>query len=298
MIFFLGFYNSIKAQQDAQFTQYMYNTSVINPGYAGSRENLSANLIHRAQWVGLDGSPRTQTLTLHSPFGLKVGLGLSIVRDEIGPAVEDYIAADFSYTLQVNNNETYFAFGMKAGLYSLNVDFNKLTIFDPTDDPFRTSIRNRTSPMIGFGGYLYSEKWYLGISSPNVLTTKHYTNSRISRASETLHLFTIAGYVFELNRNLKFKPATLIKLTNGAPLSIDISANFLIHDKVTLGTSYRVSAGLSALAGFQINDQFMLGYSYDYDTTELGDFNSGSHEFFIRYELFRRSRGRISPRFF
>ena len=298
VVLFLIFYESIEAQQDAQFTQYMYNTSIINPAYAGSRGNLSANLIHRAQWVGLDGSPRTQTLTLHTPLGFKVGLGLSIIRDEIGPAVEDYIAADFSYTLTLNDNETYFAFGLKAGLYSLNIDFNKLTIFDPTDDPFQTSIQNRTSPMIGLGGYLYSKNWYVGISSPNVLTTQHYTNSRISRASETLHWYTIAGYVFELSKKVKFKPATLLKLTKGAPLAVDVSTNFLIHDKITLGASYRVSVGVSALVGFQLNDQIMLGYAYDYDTTDLGDFNSGSHEFFLRYELFKRYRGKISPRFF
>ena len=291
-------FGSSNAQQDAQFTQYMYNTAVFNPAYAGSRGMMSINAIYRTQWVGLDGAPKTQTLTVHSPTVLRTGLGLSIVRDEIGPAVENYVAVDFSYTLPLNDNETYFAFGMKGGLYSLNVDFDKLNIFDPSDEPFLDNIRNRTSPMIGIGAFLYSDNWYLGVSTPNVLTTKHYRDSKISRAAETLHLYTIAGYVFDLNSNVKFKPATLIKLTKGAPLGIDVSANFLIREKVTLGTSYRLGAGISALAGFQVNDQMMLGYAYDYDTTELGDFNSGSHEFFFRFEFKRRIRGRISSRFF
>lgn len=288
----------VLAQQDAQYTQYMYNTVVINPAYAGTRNVLSINGIHRSQWVGLEGSPRTQTLSVHSPMGEQVGMGLNIVRDEIGPSIETYANVDFSYTLPLSNDGTKFSFGIKGGFYSLNVDFTKLLIYNPTDAPIQNNNINKISPTIGVGGYLYSNKWYLGLSTPNLLKTDHYTNSSVSRATEEMHLYAIGGYVFDINPDLKFKPATLFKMVKGAPLSVDMSANFLINNKVTLGASYRLDAAVGALAGFQVSDQLMLGYAYDYDTTEIRGYTSGSHEFFIRFEFITRVRGNVSPRFF
>lgn len=288
----------IQAQQDAQFTQYMYNTVVINPAYAGSRNVLSINGVHRAQWVGLVGAPRTQTLSINSPMGERLGMGLTVVRDELGPSSETYANFDISYTLPVSENGTNFAFGVKGGFYSLNVDFNKLLIYNPTDAAIQQNNINKTSPVIGVGGYLYAEKWYVGISTPNLLKTDHYTNSSVSKASEEMHIYGIAGYVFDLNPELKFKPATLIKMVKGAPLSLDISANFLIRDKITLGTSYRLDAAISALAGIQISENMMFGYAYDFDTTDIRGYQSGSHEFFLRYEFISRIKGKVSPRFF
>ena len=286
------------AQQDAQFSQYMYNTGIINPAYTGSRNVLSINGIHRSQWVGLEGAPKTQTLSIHSPMGQKVGMGVNIMRDEIGPSNETYLSVDFSYTLPIDGEGTNFAFGMKGGLYSLNVDFSKLLIYNPTDATIQNNNINKNSPIIGIGGYLYSDKWYLGLSSPNILKTDHYTNSSVSKATSEMHMYAIGGYVFDLNPNLKFKPATLVKMVKGAPLSVDVSANFLINKRFTLGSSYRLGAAVGALAGLQVSDQLMLGYAYDYDTTELRGYNSGSHEFFIRFEFITRVKGKVSPRFF
>lgn len=295
VVLFVGFYAA--AQQDAQYTQYMYNTTVINPAYAGSRNVLSINGLYRAQWVGLEGAPKTQTLSIHSPMGERVGLGGNILRDEIGPTSETYVSGDFSYTLPVNDR-TNFAFGMKAGFYSLTVDFRKLLIYDPTDPTIQNNNINQTSPIIGVGGYLYTDKWYIGLSTPNLLKTDHYTNSTVSKATEEMHIYAIGGYVFDINPDLKFKPATLFKMVKGAPLSVDVSANFLINKKFTLGASYRLDAALGALAGFQVSDQLMLGYAYDYDTTDIGQYNSGSHEFFVRFEFITRVKGKVSPRFF
>ena len=265
----------IQAQQDAQFTQYMYNTVVINPAYAGSRNVLSINGVHRAQWVGLVGAPRTQTLSINSPMGERLGMGLTVVRDELGPSSETYANFDISYTLPVSENGTNFAFGVKGGFYSLNVDFNKLLIYNPTDAAIQQNNINKTSPVIGVGGYLYTDTWYVGISTPNLLKTDHYTNSSVSKASEEMHIYGIAGYVFDLNPELKFKPATLIKMVKGAPLSLDISANFLIRDKITLGTSYRLDAAISALAGIQISENMMFGYAYDLIPQIFADTNQG-----------------------
>jgi type IX secretion system PorP/SprF family membrane protein len=288
----------MQAQQDAQFTQYMYNTVVINPAYAGSRNVLSINGVHRSQWIGLEGAPKTQTLSIHSPIGQQLGMGLTVVSDELGPSTETYAHIDISYTLPLNSEGMNFAFGVKGGFYSLNVDFNKLLIYNPTDAAIQNNNINNTSPVIGVGGYLYTNKWYVGVSTPNLLETDHYTNATVSRASETMHLYGIAGYVFDVNPNLKFKPATMIKMVKGAPLSFDISANFLIRDKITLGTSYRLDAAISGLAGFQISESMMLGYAYDLDTTDIRGYSSGSHEFFLRYEFITRVKGKVSPRFF
>lgn len=290
------YFNSIYAQQDAQYTQYMYNTISINPAYAGSREMLSINSLYRAQWVGLEGAPRTLTLSLNSPIGMSgVGMGLSVVQDKIGPSDETFAAADFSYTINLSDY-TKLSFGLKAGLNVLNVNFSDLN-YDPAD-PNAQNI-NQTSPTIGAGLYLHSrDTWYLGLSSPNFLETDHYDDHIVSTATEKAHFYLIGGYVFDLSQNVKLKPAFLVKAVVGAPVAFDLSANFLINEKFTIGAAYRVDAAVSGLLGFQLSERLMLGYAYDYDTTDLGNYNNGSHEFFLRYELPTRIRKVVNPRFF
>ncbi|WP_430969184.1 PorP/SprF family type IX secretion system membrane protein [Spongiimicrobium sp. 2-473A-2-J] len=286
------------AQQDAQYTQYMYNTITINPAYAGSRGFMSFNGIYRSQWVGLEGAPKTSSFSLNTPVNGNVGVGLSFSNDEIGPSIENALALDYAYTLQVARNETKLSFGIKAGVQLLDVDFTKLLIYSPLEPQFQTNIDNRLTPLIGLGTMLHHDKWYVGISAPNLLRTEHYENSTLSTASEQLHVFLTGGYVFDLNLDTKFKPAFLVRYVNGAPLGLDISANFLFFNKLTLGAAYRLDAAVSGLAAFQLSDQIMLGYAYDADTTGLSNYNSGSHEVFLRFELFTRVRNRISPRFF
>lgn len=292
------------AQQDSQYTQYMYNTININPAYAGSREAMSIFVLHRAQWVGLDGAPVTNTVSLHTPInGSDVGLGISIVNDKIGPSDESTISADFSYTIPTS--ETFkLSFGLKASASLLNIDFiNKLSKYDLNDYQFETNIDNKFSPNIGAGVYLHSERSYIGLSVPNFLETKHFdryasrgANSHV--AVEKMHYYLIAGHVFDLSSEVKFKPSVLTKLVQGAPLQVDLSGNFLINDKVMAGVAYRWSAALSAMVGFQVNDSWFIGYSYDLETTRLENYNSGSHEIFLRYELFNRYDKMVSPRFF
>lgn len=177
-----------------------------------------------------------------------------------------------------------------------NLDPNKLTIYDPND--YNLRLQNQSSPVIGAGLYLYNEKWYAGISSPNFLETKYYDEVQVSTAMEKMHMYFIGGYVFTINPSLKLKPAVLAKAVKGAPLAIDLSANALLYDKATFGLAYRLDAAVSAMAGFQVSDNIMVGYAYDYDTTELGSYNNGSHEIFLRFELGTRFRGKVNPRFF
>lgn len=303
-VLFIAFGTAVTAQQDPQFTQYMYNPLVINPAYAGNRGVMSIMGLHRSQWVGLDGAPRTQSLSLHTPISnSNVGLGLSVVNDELGPADETYIAADFSYTLPVSD-EGKLSFGLKAGVHLLNVDFQRLNIFDSTDPRLSENINNQLEPMVGLGLYYHTDKFYLGLSTPNVLQTDHFDEDQSAGstyvARERIHYFAMAGYVFNLSDSVKFKPATLVKVVEGAPLQWDVSGNFLFNDKFTLGAAYRWSAAVSGLVGYQISDQLMLGFAYDRETTELGNaiYNDGSYELFMRFELFDDYDKIITPRFF
>jgi len=297
----------VNAQQDAQYTQYMFNTMSVNPAYAGSRGQLSIAALYRAQWVGLDGAPTSQTLNLHSPIrNSKLGYGVSIVNDEIGDGVvqETYFDGIISYTIDVSQ-EGKLSFGLKAGGNLLNLDFNKLRNFDA--EPVNAdNIENRFSPNVGLGLYYHSNKFYAGLSAPNLLQTEYFDNSQQDAntvqflSKERINFYLITGYVFDLNGNLKFKPALLTKMVGGAPLQVDFSANFMFNDKFTFGAAYRWDAALSAMAGFQISDQFMLGLAYDKETTDLGgtQFNDGSFEVFLRFELVKSFQRLVSPRFF
>jgi type IX secretion system PorP/SprF family membrane protein len=288
---------TVNAQQVSQFTQYMYNPVNFNPAYAGSRDVLSVFGMHRAQWVGLDGAPVTNTLSVHSPIKYSnIGLGMSIVNDRIGPSDETTISADVSYTIETSENYKL-AFGVKATANLLNVDFTKLTQ-QPSDPDLQFNIDHRFTPNIGAGIFFYSENSYYGISVPNFLETKHFDGQNNSVAAERLHYYLIAGHVFDLNPNLKFKPSLLTKVVGQAPLQIDVSANFLFNEKFTVGIAYRWSASVSAMASFQITDGLLVGYAYDTETTKLANYNSGSHEVFLRFDLFSKHDKILLPRFF
>jgi type IX secretion system PorP/SprF family membrane protein len=293
---------TLYAQQDAQYTNYMYNTMNINPAYAGSRGNLSVFGLHRTQWVGLDGAPTTNTFAIHSPFReSNVGVGLSFMNDVIGPSDESTISADFSYT--INTSDTYkLAFGLRATAHLLNVDFSKLHIYNQGDALAQYNIDNRFSPNFGAGAYWYSENTYLGISIPNMLETQHFDKSQVTYSAtsvpyERMHYHIIGGKVLDINPDIQFKPAFLAKIVQGAPLQLDLSANFMFQEKFTIGAAYRWDAAMSALAGFQVNDNWFIGYGYDAEVTKLANYNSGSHELFLRYE-FSRKKQVVSPRFF
>lgn len=300
-----AFAKAVTAQQDPQYSQYSYNPIVVNPAYAGNRGVASIVGLHRSQWVGLDGAPRTQTLSFHTPISnSRVGLGLSIVNDEIGPSDETYVAADFSYTIPVGD-EARLSFGLKGGIHVLNVDFTKLNIFNTGDPRLTDNVDNKLSPTVGLGLYYHTERFYMGLSAPNLLQTDHFDESNDSGsatyiARERIHYFATAGYVLDLNDDIKFKPSTLVKVVQGAPLQVDLSANFLFNEKLTLGAAYRWSAAITGLVGFQLSDQMMIGFAYDRETTELGNavFNDGSYELFMRFELFNSYDRIITPRFF
>lgn len=292
---------SAEAQQDPQYTHYMYNTININPAYAGSRGSLSIFGLHRTQWAGLDGAPRTNAFSINTPIAnSKVGLGVSFVNDKLGVMSENTVSVDFSYTLDLGGrtNKNKLSFGLKGSANMLDVAYSRLLIYNPNDPQFQRDISGQFTPNIGAGIYWHNEKSYVGLSVPNFLQTTRYNDNIQSTMTQRMHFFLMGGHVFELNPMLKFKPAVLLKAVEGAPLQTDLTANFLINDKLTLGAAYRFDAAWSALAGFQINDGLMIGYSYDGETTKLANYSNGSHELFIRFELFNKYRRVNSPRFF
>ena len=288
------------AQQTPQYTHYMYNTVNINPAYAGSRGALSAFGLHRSQWVGLEGAPTTNSFSINTPFqNSKLGLGVGFVNDKLGVIEENTVSVDVSYTIDLNKRDSKLSFGVKGSLNMLNVEYSRLNKLHPSDPMIINDIQNEVSPNVGAGVYWHNQRSYLGLSVPNFLENTRYDNGTVySSMNQKMHFYLIGGHVFDLNPTLKFKPAFILKAVEGAPFQADLTANFLIHDKLTLGAAYRWDAAWSGLVGFQVTEGLMLGYSYDSDVTKLGNYNNGSHELFVRFELFNKYRRVNSPRFY
>lgn len=296
-------FGSTFAQQLPQFTQYMYNTISINPAYAGSRETLSLVGLHRSQWVGIQGGPTTQTFSIHAPLSNeKVGLGLSFIRDELGYENFSYVYGDFSYTIQVGV-ETKLAFGLKGGLTHYNLDQELLTDPSVVEDLYFNDVSNRWSPNIGAGAYLHTNKWYVGLSAPRILNTDYNKsqNGQIDYVSaERVSYYITGGYVFNVSEITKFKPAFMVKATNGAPISYDLTANFLFNEKFWLGGAYRFneSAGaLGAIADFQVSNSLRIGYAYEHPISDIRPYAGGTHEVLLMYEILKSKRIK-SPRYF
>lgn len=272
------------AQQESQYTQYIYNTMSINPAFTGARGRLSMIALYRNQWVGIEGAPQTLNISAHSPLGkeARVGVGAEFINDKTGPVNQHLIIGNFSYVIPFSN-DFHFSFGIKTGLSNYNLDLEKLNIYDPQHVDLIK--RDKMTPLVGAGVYFYGKQWYLGISSPNLLQTKHYDDMKVSTVKEKMHLYLIAGYKLEISDEFYLKPSSLIKAVSGAPLALDVSLNAVFLDKFILGAAYRNSAAVSAMTGFQINDFILVGYAYDYTTSELAKYNKGSHEVFVRFEL-------------
>ncbi|MBP4136906.1 PorP/SprF family type IX secretion system membrane protein [Flavobacterium geliluteum] len=287
------------AQQDAQFTQYMYNTININPAYAGSRGALSIFGLYCTQWVGLDGAPETTSFSINTPINnSNLGVGISLVNDKIGPTNENNFSIDLSYTVQTSA-DFKLSFGIKGTGNLFNLDINKLNPENQGDIQFQ-DFDSKFSPNIGAGVYWHSSKAYIGLSVPNFIETNRYNDNDVAIYRDKINYYLMGGLVFNLDDygSIKFKPAVLAKMVEGAPFQADISANFMFMDKFVVGAAYRWNASLSAMAGFQINDAMYIGYGYDRETTQLNNYNSGSHEIFLRYELFKNNNKMTTPRFF
>jgi type IX secretion system PorP/SprF family membrane protein len=288
-----------RAQQDPHYTQYMYNMSVINPAYAGSKESISGGLLYRKQWVEIEDAPTTGTFFIHSPVGRNVGLGLSFITDRIGPVEEHNVYGDFSYTLNLGG-EHRLAFGIKAGVTMHKVDFNTIypTLPDPEDDVFASGNPSETFLNVGSGVFYYTDKYYLAFSMPNMLKAKYLDYDGTKYGSEELHYFLTGGYVFDLNPNLKFKPFAMVKSSVNSPISVDASANFLFNEKLELGATYRLDDSFGAMINFAITPSLKIGYAYDHIVSDLKVVTPSSHEVILLFDLQLAKKVSRSPRYF
>jgi type IX secretion system PorP/SprF family membrane protein len=287
------------AQQDPHYTQYMYNMSVVNPAYAGSKESISGGLLYRKQWVQIEDSPSTGTLFIHSPVGKNVGLGLSVISDKIGPVEENNVYADFSYTLNLGG-EHKLAFGMKGG-----ATFSKVGLLDkvfynvpnPADDAFASNESN-TFLNVGAGLFYYTNKYYVAFSMPNMLKSTHLDFNGRKFGNESLHYFLTGGYVFDLTPNTKLKPSAMVKSAFNAPLSVDGSLNMMFFDKFEIGATYRLDDSFGGMVNYAITPGLRIGYAYDHIISDLDVTTPASHEFMLLFDLNFSKKVSQSPRYF
>jgi len=287
----------MNAQQDPQYTQYMYNMNIINPAYTGSTEGLSVGALYRSQWVGLDGGPETFTFNIHSPVGKQVGLGLSVISDQIGPVKETNAYVDFSYTIPVGT-VTKLAFGLKGGFTFHDIGLISLDLIDDFDPNFQSNI-NEMTPNIGAGVYFYKpNKYYISVSVPNILNGVHLDTQGRKIGSESEHFFAAAGYVLNLSENFKLKPHALLKYAIDAPISYDINANVFMYNMVEVGLGYRLQDSFSGMINFQVSNNMRIGYAYDAIRSDLDIVTNSSHEIFINFDLNFTKKVSRSPRYF
>lgn len=294
------------AQQDVQFTQYQYNLSVINPAYATAEQDiLNIGGLFRSQWVGIEGAPTTGTFFAHKPINERIEIGVSFVNDNIGDVVdENNVFADFAYIVPTGL-EGKLSLGLKAGATFFNSDFTGFNLQSgdtSTDIAFNENI-NRVFPNLGVGAFYFTDNYYVGLSAPNLLTTRHLESENGIRSTgvQDIHFFLTGGYVFDINQKIKLKPAFLARGVRGAPIALDLTANVLINEKLEAGLAYRFGDAVSGLVNFRITPTLRIGYAYDYTTSNLSRFNSGSHEVFLLFDLdvFGLKKGYDrSPRFF
>ncbi len=292
--------SGIYAQQDAMFTHYSFNTLAVNPGYAGSRDALTVTGLHRSQWVDFVGAPITQTLTLHAPIANeKIGLGLSLLKDEIGPTNTTAFYADFAYKVKMGAGKL--AFGLKAGA---NIRSNRVTDLievDGNDPLLQENQISQFLPNFGFGLYYSTQKFYVGLSTPKLLEND-FDNNTLSKAVEKRHYYFIAGTVFPINKKktIKLRPTTFVKVTEAAPIEFDLTALFYFNDKFWVGPMFRSGDAAGALVGVNLTDQFSFGYSFDWSfVNKTATYNAGSHELMLRYDFIFNNKQKIrSPRYF
>lgn len=293
-----------QAQQDPHYTQYMYNMNVMNPAYAGSKDALAVGLLYRQQWVNVDGAPKTATLSVHSPVGKNVGLGLSVVSDKIGPVEENNIYGDFSYTLKLGGAHRL-ALGLKSGItfqtVGLYSDIGNGYVQQPGDRAFQENSSNSYFNL-GTGFFYYNPKFYLAASIPNMLEATyldlHEDGKQYEFGSEAQHFFVTGGYVFDLSANTKFKPSFMAKTAFGAPLSLDLSANALFYNKFEMGATYRLDDSFGAMVNYAISPSIRVGYAYDHIVSDLRVSTPSSHEIMLLFDINPSKKVSVSPRFF
>jgi type IX secretion system PorP/SprF family membrane protein len=303
MFVFIYIGGSSMAQQDAMYTHYMYNTLSVNPAYAGSRDVLTATVLHRSQWTDFKGAPQSQTFTLHTPLKSRhIGLGLSGINDQAGPVHSTGVYADFAYIMKLNE-KSHLSLGVKGGFTMMQIKLNSLALDDQSDQAFQNNVTSELLPNFGFGIYYFRERFYAGVSTPKLMENNFKTNTSngsVNLASEQRHYYFIAGTQLKITESIEFKPTTFVKVTNAAPAQADLTASFIFSNRLLTGFMIRSGDALGVLVGITITDQFHVGYSYDWSYgNKTFKYNGGSHELMLSYDFIFKDKARIrSPRYF
>jgi len=284
------------AQQEPQFTQYFDNMLFVNPAYAGSNNMLSIIGMHREQWVGFDGAPRTSTLSVHSPLRYEsVGLGFTAVNDQIGPMNQTMFYADFSYTVELTKVQKL-SFGLKGGFNMINLRTADLVTTEVGNPKLLQNSRFQFNPNVGAGVYYHTPHFFAGVSTPKILENSYGGNSTTNL--ERRHYYGIIGGVFTISKLWKLRPSSQIKVTSGAPLSVDLSVAGIYADKLWLGALYRHNAAVGGFVQYQISAQFRIGIASDFSTQAIRSYNSGTFEAMLSYDFNFRKDGIRSTRYF
>jgi type IX secretion system PorP/SprF family membrane protein len=288
----------VQAQQDPLFSQYMFNTLAFNPAYAGSADVFTVMALSRHQWVGFEGAPSTQTFLAHTPLrNQNLALGFTAMTDKVGPARQTGAFVDLAYRIRTGA-DTRLSFGLKGGVNAFQADLANLATVNP--DQANVNVQGELMPNFGFGLYWHAPRYYVGLSAPKLLENELVpaSNGVITTSNEVRHFFLMGGYVLDIGRDLKFKPSLMARVVQGAPLSVDLNASFLLRERIWFGAMYRLGNAFGVFGQYQVNDQLRIGYAFDLTTTKLGAYNAGTHEVMLSYDL-RFIKGRtISPRYF
>jgi len=290
---------TMQAQQDAMFTQYINNMLVVNPAYAGSRDALTLSFLHRSQWVGIEGAPTTETFSIHGPLQRKyLGFGFTMVHDRIGPETKTGVYGDISGRVKVSRN-AYLAAGLKFGLNFYRANLADLDLVHDDDFSFQDN-PSSTLPNLGFGLYYYTPVFYAGVSIPKLIENDLYPgeDSYSGEIVEKRHYYFITGFLLNMSSTVKFKPSLLTRMLDGTPVSMDVTATFVFRDKLWVGPYYRYQESMGFLVNYNFTPQMRVGYSFDHTLSELQQFNTGTHEISLTYDFIYRDNKIKSPRYF
>ena len=287
-------------QQDPEYSQYMFNGLAYNPAYAGSRDALSATLLLRKQWVQIDGAPRTGSFSIHGPSrNERHGFGMSLVQDRLGVTSQTFVNGSYAFRFPMGPGRL--AFGLEGGITHFQNRFSDINLIDPDQANPGTSV-SALLPTFGTGAYYNTERFYLGLSVPNLLAGEYFRykdqTAQQLASSQELHYFGTMGLVLPLTENVKFKPSMVAKWVANSPLEFDFNAALLFHQRLWLGAGYRTGDALIFMLEYFTPKGLRFGYAYDHTITELGSVNTGTHEIMLGFDLVPKKTKIITPRYF
>ena len=291
---------TVSAQQEVQNSFYMFNSSVLNPAYAGSRDALSVVLDSRAQWTGWKGAPKTNSFIMHTPLmNESIGVGINVLNDVIGPTNRTSIFADFAYRIKLNKNNDRLCFGVRAGTDLVRNNLSSLAVNDATDPLVINNTNFNTNTFnTGAGVYYYGKRFFVGLTAPKIIPNKLSKDANFVSSKEVLHYYLIAGYVFKLNSLWDLKPGCAVKYTSNAPISIDANLSVLFNNKIWFGLMYRAGSAAGANIMYNFTKQLRLGYAYDYSINNMGKYSPSSHEIILGFDFLSGQKALKSPRYF